>query len=145
MPRDRDDREPGGGDTSDRFDAVEAAAPEVDDGSTDERPLPGLLGLERDAELGVAREGLGRAAGPIDGLDDPRRPDEVVRDDDDRSAQSTVQVSPANRSVRRSPSPFCARASSTCAVTSWSCVGRPTRRSTPTGTGYSGHHIRDRT
>jgi hypothetical protein len=145
MPRDRDDRETGGGDAPDRFDTVDAAAPQVDDGATDERPLPLLLGIERDAQLGVGREGLSRSPRPIDGLDDPRRPDEVVRDDDDRSAQSTVQVSPAKSSVRRSPSPFCARASSTCAVTSWSCVGRPTRRNTPTGTGYSGHHILDST
>ena len=41
-------------------------------------------------------------------------------------------------SLLRSPLPWRAIASSICAVTSWSCVGRETRRTTPTGTGKSG-------
>ena len=80
-----------------------------------------------------------------------RRPDQIVGEDVKvwralrLFAQETVQVSPPERSRCRSTGPLAARAafaSSICATSSWSCVGRGTRRKTPTGTGKSGHHMR---
>jgi hypothetical protein len=72
VARDRDDRETRGGHAPHRGDAVDAATPEVDDRAADERLFALLLGLQRDVELGLARERLRRATGTRDGLDDAR-------------------------------------------------------------------------
>src|SRR5262249_5787113 len=56
---------------------------------------------------------------------------------------STVQVSPATRTLAMSPGPDFSTA---CWIWSWTrseCVGRSTSRSTPTGTGHSGQNMRD--
>ena len=99
---------------------------------------------EGDVKFPRGREAHRDRARPTHGLDQAGRPDEVLGEHQygarraGISGQLTVQVSPENSSLDRSPLPLFAMASSICAVTSWSCVGCDVRRRMPTGTGKSG-------
>ena len=166
---------------SDRLHAVVPVAEQVDDGAHQsgwglQVQRVGRVGLverdrlERELDVAVGAHPDRGRAGLLDGREQTRGPDEVVRDDrDERTGESGVgsvghgamvpppasarydprrqeacQVSPPNSSLRRSPSPWRATASSIWPWTSWSWVGRETRRKTPTGTGNLGAHMRDR-
>ena len=164
------------GDAPDRLDAVVAVPEQVDDGAHDAARVGVVgIGLLEPTASSASSSSWSRAhahrrgPGPLDGLDQARGPDEVIRDDRDEAAgrrlgrvdrirverhaptvprragrperaqvRRPCQVSPANSSLRRSPSPLAATAVVDLARHELVVGGPLTRRRTPTGTGNSG-------